>query len=425
MVEPLTGLRIVEMATALQGPAAGGFLCDMGAEVVKIEPPQGDASRYHRGSNNFTPEGTLGAQFVHSNRGKRAIAIDANSEDGREVIYKLVERADAFITNYRESALTRMGFGYEALRERNPNLVYAAVNGFGHLGPDADKGMVDGAGMARGGLMHMTGPRDGPPVLPGATLADMAGAMQLALATMTALLARERHGIAQKVNVSSYGAQIWLQAWEIQQAAISGNELMRDGSHHANIPGMYGVYQTSDDKAIFLAFARTEESWQSFCDFAGFPEIGSDERWNTLNKRMGMDQDAEGKIAGEIRPYMERAFASKTLAEWVAFLDSEPDIIYNRVSSHQDVLDDPQALANGYIEEIDLDPIGMTKLIGPLVRLSETPASIKGPPPQLGQHTEEVLLELGYDWEAIERINAHTREALRQKFIELGLEPPF
>ena len=166
MVEPLTGLRIVEMATALQGPAAGGFLCDMGAEVVKIEPLEGDASRYHRGANNFTPEGTLGAQFVHSNRGKRAISIDANSEDGREVIYKLVERADAFITNFRESALTRMGFGYEALRERNPNLVYAAVNGFGHLGPDADKAMVDGAGMARGGLMHMTGPRNGAPVLP-------------------------------------------------------------------------------------------------------------------------------------------------------------------------------------------------------------------------------------------------------------------
>ena len=186
MVEPLTGIRIVEMAAALQGPAAGGFLRDMGADVIKIEPPEGDASRYHRGIDNYTPEGTFGAQFVHSNRGKRSVSLDANSDEGREAIYKLVARADAFITNFRESALNRMGFGYEALRKINPTLVYAAINGFGHLGPDADKGMVDGAGLARGGMIHMTGPRDGPPVLPGVVLADMAGAMQLALGTMTA-----------------------------------------------------------------------------------------------------------------------------------------------------------------------------------------------------------------------------------------------
>ena len=425
MVEPLTGIRIVEMAAALQGPAAGGFLRDMGADVIKIEPPEGDASRYHRGIDNYTPEGTFGAQFVHSNRGKRSVSLDANSDEGREAIYKLVARADAFITNFRESALNRMGFGYEALRKINPTLVYAAINGFGHLGPDADKGMVDGAGLARGGMIHMTGPRDGPPVLPGVVLADMAGAMQLALGTMTALLARERHGIGQKVNASSYGAQIWLQAWEIQQAALTGNELMRDGAHHANIPGTYGLYETADGQPIFHAFARTEESWQAFCEFAGMPEIATDERWNAVTKRMGMGNDAEGKIAGEVRPYMERAFASKTLDEWITFLDSQPEIIYSSVASHQDVLDDPQAAANGYIEEMEIQTAGKKKVIGPLIKLSETPASIKGPPPELGQHTEEVLLELGYDWEAIERINAHTREALRQKFIDLGLEPPF
>ena len=425
MVEALSGVRVVEMTTALQGPAAGGYLRDMGAEVIKVEPPEGDASRYHRGSYNYTPEGTLGAQFVHSNKGKRVISVNAKSDDGRDVIYKLVEGADAFITNYRESALERMGFGYEKLRAINPNLIYAAVNGFGHMGPDADKGMVDGAGLARGGMINMTGPRDGPPVLPGATLADTAGAMQFALAIVTALFARERHGVAQKANVSSYGAQIWLQAWEIQQAAMTGNELARDGAHHANIPGMYGVYETADGKALFIAYARTEESWQAFCDFAAMPEIGRDERWNSLQKRMGMGHDAEGNVSGEIRPYMERAVASKSLDEWVAFLDSEPQIIYNRVASHDDVLSDPQAAANGYIQEIDVDLIGKTKVIGPTVVLSETPGSVKGPPPQLSQHTEEVLLELGYEWEQIEKINEQTRSALRQKFIELGMEPPF
>ena len=145
--------------------------------------------------------------------------------------------------------------------------------------------------------MHVTGPRDGPPMLPGAIIADMAGAMQLALGVVTALLARERHGIAQKVNNSSYGAQIWLQAWEIQQAAVTGNALKRDGAHHPNLPGMYGIYGTADGEALFIAFHMTEESWQSFCNFAGMPEIGADERWNAVTKRMGMGGDAEGKMA--------------------------------------------------------------------------------------------------------------------------------
>jgi crotonobetainyl-CoA:carnitine CoA-transferase CaiB-like acyl-CoA transferase len=337
----------------------------------------------------------------------------------------MIDRADVFLSNYRESALDRLGLGYEELHGRNPRLVYGVASGFGDRGPDADKGMVDGAAQARGGIVNVTGPADTGPMMPGATIADTAGAMQLALGTMTALVARERLGFGQRVTVSAYGAQIWLQMWEITQSSVTGIPLSRTGSHHPNIPGSYGVYETGDGGSIFLAFAKTEESWQSFCRFGGIPEIGTDDRWNSLQKRMGMGNDAEGKIARQIHPFLETAFKSKTLNEWLAFLDSEPEIIYNRVFGYGDVLNDPQALENEYIVERDIPHAGRFKVPGNGVHLSETPGAPKNVIPELGQDTEMVLVDFGFSWEQIEKLNADTREALRQKFIALGQEPPY
>jgi crotonobetainyl-CoA:carnitine CoA-transferase CaiB-like acyl-CoA transferase len=310
------------------------------------------------------------------------------------------------------------------LRQINPRLIYAVVNGFGPHGPDRTKGMVDGAGQARGGLINMTGKAGGAPIMPGAAIADMAGAMQFVLGIMTALVARERFGVGQKVQTSSYGAQLWLQTWEITQSSITGHALTRQGAHHPNVPGTYGVYETKDGHAIFHAFARTEEAWHAFCAFAGHPDVAEDDRWNSVQKRMGMGSDAEGVTARQVRPFMEEAFKSKTLAEWTAFLDSQPEIIYNKVATYDEVLADPQAAANDYFVEMDVPHAGRKKLIGNLVHLSETPGAPKPGIPELGQHTEEILLDLGYDWPEIVEINAHTREALRAKFIALGAEPP-
>jgi crotonobetainyl-CoA:carnitine CoA-transferase CaiB-like acyl-CoA transferase len=425
VTEALEGIQVLEMATALQGPAAGGYLADMGAAVVRIEPPEGDASRFHRGVNNFHPVGTPGAQFIATSRGKRSVSMDIHHPLALEAVYRLADRADVFLSNYRESALERLGLGYETLHARNPRLVYAVASGFGDKGPDANKGMVDGAAQARGGIASVTGLAGGTPMMPGATIGDTAGAMQLALGIMTALVARERLGFGQRVAVSAYGAQIWLQMWEITQSSVTGHTLSRTGSHHPNIPGTYGVYATADGGSIFLAFARTEESWQSFCNFSGIPEIGSDERWNTLQKRMGMGNDAEGTIARQVHPYLEKAFASKTTAEWIAFLDSEPEIIYNPVYGYDEVLNDPQALANEYIVEREIPHAGRHKVVGNPIHLSNNPGTPKDFIPELGQDTELVLEELGFGWDEIEQINAATREAVRQKFIALGQEPPY
>ncbi|OAI42853.1 hypothetical protein AYO38_11170 [bacterium SCGC AG-212-C10] len=425
MPEPLEGLRVVEMATALQGPAAGGLLADMGADVVRIEPPEGDASRFHRGVNNYHPVGTPGAQFIMTSRGKKSVCLDIHADLGLEAVYRLIDRADVFLSNYRESALERLGLSYETLKARNPGLVYGIASGFGDRGPDANKGMVDGAAQARGGIVNVTGPSDGAPVMPGGTLGDTAGAMNLALGVMTALVTRSMQGIGQRVAVSAYGAQIWMQMWEITQSSITGKSLGRAGAHHPNIPGTYGVYATADGGSIFLAFARTEEAWAAFCTFGGIPEIGSDERWNTLQKRMGMGNDAEGVTARQVQPYVEQAFKSKTTAEWVAFLDSEPEIVYNRVYDYDDVLNDPQALENEYIVERDIPHAGRFKVVGCPIHFSATPANPKEGIPELGADTEIVLADIGFSWEQIEQLNGETRQAMRQKFIDRGLEPPY
>jgi crotonobetainyl-CoA:carnitine CoA-transferase CaiB-like acyl-CoA transferase len=399
------------MAIAVQGPAAAVYLSDMGAEVIKVEPPGGDASRFHRGVHNPLPLGTPGPQFMAANRGKRSVVLDVKSQKGREAVLRLIDRADVLVTNFREAALERMGLGCETALQRNPRLVYAVASGFGPEGPDAGKAMVDGAGQARGGLVHVTGDADGPGVLPGAAIADSAGAMQLALGIMTALVARERHGVGQRVDISSYGAQLWLQMWEVAHASLTGHAGSRQGPHHPLVAGSYGTYETADGQSLFLAFPLTEPAWRALCRFSGFPELAGDERWNSVHKRAGAADDPDGSTANELRPRLRRAFASKPMKEWVAFLDSQPEIIYEPVRSYDDVLADPQAAANGYIVEVDVPAIGRKKLVGNAVRLSATPGSVKGPHPELGQHSESILEELGYSRSEIEEIVEHAGAA--------------
>lgn len=424
MSEPLTGIRVVEMTIAVQGPAAGLYLRDMGAEVIKVEPPIGDPNRYGRNVDNATPEGTLGPQFVAVNRGKRSVCLDMSTDLGKQAVHALLANADVFLTNYREDALERMGLGWQALHARYPRLIHASVNGFGPKGPDAGKAMLDGAAVARGGLASMTGAADGPPNVPGAIIGDTAGAMQLALGTLTALFARERTGVAQRVQVSALGTQLWLQQWELTHTAMTGANLQRSGPHHPNIRGPYGVYQTACGGAILIAQTMAQEAWDAICIFGDIAEYAFDMRFNTPGKRLGEGMTQE--TSDEIRSALRRAFMTHTAAEWDDFLRTQPEAIWERVRSWHEALEDPQSLANGYITTVEVPGLGPVRTVGPLVTLSATPASAKGGPPLLGEGNVEVLSRAGFSAAQIDEITTRAtavREAAFAAIRALSEEP--
>jgi CoA:oxalate CoA-transferase len=400
---PLTGITVVDMTIAIQGPHAASYLADMGAEVVKVERPGGELNRYVRGPGFAPASDVMGTQYVAMNRGKRGIAVDAHTPVGREVLHRLLAGADVFVSNYRREALERMGLGYAEMSARNPRLVYARVSGFGPLGPDADKAMLDGAAQARGGLASISGPPDGPPMPPGAAVADHSGSMQLALGIMTALYARERTGRGQEVNTSSLGAMMWIQAWEITHSSMSDETLRREGRHNPNIRCPYGIYETKDGGAFLFVVCMSDESWDELWLFVDRPEVVLDTRWNTGAKRIGARGVTDG--VEEIRQIMREAFATKTTAEWTEFLAGQPEIIYERIQNYDELLLDPQVTANGYLTDVDVPKFGTASVVTNVVQLSDTPGGgVRRPPPMLGEHTAEVMEELGFSADDIREV---------------------
>lgn len=396
MSGPLANLTVVELATAIQGPAVGLYFANMGARVIKVEPPIGDGSRYHRGVNNELPEPVFQSQFLAMNKGKESVCIDLKAELGRKFVEALLEKADVLISNYRASALERIGLDLTDLNARFPNLIVGHVNGFGPRGPDADKAMLDGAAQARGGIANLTGNSGETSTLPGATIADHAGAMQLALACVTALHSRNTSGRGQVVRTSSLGAQLWLHMWELQHSFLTGNQLTRVGPHHPNINAPYGLYTTKDGVDFMFVTAMTDEAWTDLWVFFEEPDVLLIAEWDTPGKRLGSSGSKDG--VADIRTRMKNAIALKTSTELETFFEEQPEIIWERVRDHESVRTDPQNIANNYVVDIDLPVVGKTATIGSLMEYSLTPTDDAVQlPPELGADTANVMTELGFD----------------------------
>jgi crotonobetainyl-CoA:carnitine CoA-transferase CaiB-like acyl-CoA transferase len=401
MPQPLEGILVLDWTIWQQGPVCTAMLGDMGADVIKIEQRgTGDPGRWLIAVGGQDTSDRPNWYFEGNNRNKRSITLDLKKPEGIEVVHALAEKADVFVQNFRKGVAGRNGLDYRSLRARNPRLIYASATGYGPDGPDSAEPSFDHLGLARSGIMNAAGEPDMPPLAIAGGIADQMGAIMLAYGVMTALVARERHGVGQEVNASHLGSMAFLQGLSLSMKLMAGLAIPRTFRARAFNP-LWNHYRCADDHWLALAMLQADRYWPDVARVIGRPELSEDPRFASMVLR---SQNAEACTA-----ILDEAFAKKTRDEWLRiFRDDESDLIYTIVNAVDDLPEDPQVKTNDYIVEFDHPQHGPTKMVGVPVGLSETPGSIRSAAPELGQHTEEVLMDvLGWDWDRI--------SALREK----------
>jgi len=397
MAGPLDGVKVVEITMFQQGPVAGMRLGDLGADVIKVEPKTGDPGR---GMMRIVGADTglkgRNYYFESNNRNKRSIVLDLRTEKGVEIFLKLIDRADVFLTNMSLEAPQRMGIGPEVLMARNPRLIYAHASGWGRKGPDANELSFDYTGIARSGTMMMSGERGGPPgtLIPG--MGDEQGGLICAWAVTAALYAREKTGKGQLVDSSLMGSLIALHGVNFSAPGVLGKEFPRLLRSEAGNP-IYNHYKCKDDKWIVIAHLQPDRYWPNVCKAMGIEELEHDPRFSTIEARHD-----NGK---ELVSILDKKFATKTRAQWMEIFKKE-NVIHTPIQSASEVFEDPQASANDYIVRVEHPVWGKIRMLGFPWTFHETPASVRREAPELGQHTEEILLELGYTWDDITKLKS-------------------
>ncbi len=396
MAMALEGIRVLELGLLIQGPLCASMLGDMGADVIKIEDPAGgDTNRGVKILLGMPTELKGGRNLVFEmfNRNKKSITLDLKKERAREILYKLVEKSDVFIQNFRPGTAARLGADYPTLSRINPRLIYADSSAFGPKGPDSGTPSVDNGIVARSGFMTILGEPGMPPIqVPGA-LADVTGALCMAYGIVVALCARERLGVGQKVEVSLLRSMMHVLWMSVNQTLITGTELKRQDRKRATNP-LYNYYQCSDGKWLVLGMMQSDRYWPNFCKVLGIQDLMRDHRFEN-----GFERE---KNCEELVSTLDRVFITKTKAEWLTMLKEGGDLIYSPINTVPEFCTDPQVLENDYVVNFEHPVLGPIKMGGLLTQLSKTPGAIRTAAPALGQHTEEVLTEtLGYSWDQI------------------------
>jgi crotonobetainyl-CoA:carnitine CoA-transferase CaiB-like acyl-CoA transferase len=398
MMGALDGIRVVDLTVWFQGPVAAQHLADFGAEVIKVERPQGgDLARGVR-SIKAVPVGDWNQYFLVINRNKKSMAVDMNTEGGREIMRKLIESADVFLSNLSEVNLGKWGLSYEELSVANPRLVYAIASGYGKHGT-ITKPSFDMTVQALTGLMTRQGEPGQPPIYLGMGSGDAIGGLFTALGVLLALHARERTGRGQDINASLYGAQLFMAAPTLQPYLATGSErYARQQSRHSAPNPLWNMYEASDGW-VYLCSENTEENWQALCKSLGDDALAGDARFGNA--------DGRKQHARELIEQMDKRIAQHEASDWVGRWRAA-GIPCARINNLADLAQDPQAWENGYLMNTYCDEVQRDVVIRGLpIGLSKSPGEVRTLGPELGQHTEEILVEtLGYTWEQVGELKA-------------------
>jgi crotonobetainyl-CoA:carnitine CoA-transferase CaiB-like acyl-CoA transferase len=387
---PLEGLRVLDVSQVMAGPVCTMLLGDLGADVIKIEPPgTGDQTR---GSMGFKMKGPDSMGFLNMNRNKRSVALNLKSEAGRKAFYKLVESADILVENYRPGVVRKLGIDYPTLREKNPRLIYASISGFGQTGPWADRPGFDLMAQAMSGIMSVTGHPGMPPVKAGVPVADIGCALFATYAILAAVIGRGASGEGQHIDASLFDAALAFSIWDTSEYWGTGK-----------VPGPVGTsnkmsapYQAVRSKdGYFVVGANNQKLWRLLCDALGRPELFDDPRFADNSGRLA---NREALIAE-----LEKTFVTRTSEEWVDALLAA-GIPAGRMGTYPEAFDSPHGRHRQMRIEIEHPIEGTVPNIGFPVKLSGTPQRVRRHPPLLGEHTDEVLREAGVDAAALDEM---------------------